>query len=148
MQMPPLSYRAAEMASRRSYEARRFLPTVAGMLQITPREEASIGNWKDLVKTPTFQQASAFARSMSVLYDEGKAQLQAVTKVAVVMALQKAASNAKSYNVSFDALRTYLPDMQVVRENAKSAGCGLIVEPLTRTQAGRKLDFSFGIKNW
>ena len=111
------------------------------MLQFTPREEAALGNWKDLVSTPTYDAAAATARSMSVHYDEAKLQLQAVTKVAVVMGLQSAVHKAASYNVGWDVLRTHLPDMAMLREWSKQAGLGLMQPPSSRSACCQVLAF-------
>ena len=141
LQLPPLKYRPSEMGPRLSYEARRFLPSLAGMLELRPREEASLGNWKDLVQSATHGEASACARSMAVHYDESKVQLQAVTKVSCVLALQIAAENADTYNIPWDAVRPHLPQAGTLRELAKDAGAGLLTEPPGRADPDRNLSF-------
>eukprot|EP00973_Karenia_brevis_P066208 9201893-Karenia_brevis.AAC.1 len=67
--MAPLRLSSAESLKYSTYDARRPLPTAAGLLKFDVHERAALGNWRESIPGAS---SSGVAASMAVRYDHSK----------------------------------------------------------------------------
>jgi len=123
LMMPPLSMPAEQAAAVVTYRARRWMPSVVGLMNFSEPEAASVGNWR-ISAEPGATKLSVHS-TMHVRYDDTKVQRAAMTKAAAIFALRHAVQEANSFDIAWDDLPVFLPEVQWARQQAKGAGKGL-----------------------
>jgi hypothetical protein len=123
LMMPPLAMTAEQAGAVVTYRARRWLPSVVGLMDFTDPEAASVGNWK--ITAEAGNATISVTSTMHVRYSDTKLQRAAMTKVAAIFALRSAVQKAESFDIPWGSLPQFLPSVDWARLQAKSAGEGL-----------------------
>ena len=124
LQCPPLEMSNQEALATSTYDGRKLLPSIAGLLHYESEERAALSNWRDLSSDPKAQKASA---NMGVRYD-GTVLIQTAQAEAVaIKAVRIACSRAGSFDISLDELPNTLPEKNEMLHIKSSAGLGVTV---------------------
>lgn len=134
MMLHPLKMPPGQARKVVSYRARRFLPSVAGLLGLSDKEAASVGNWKGAGDSAG--QRLSISATMRVRYDDTKLQTAARAKAGLVTALKHASSEADSFDIHWDKLKLSFPSWKWASEQAKHAGAGVTEFLPRRTATG------------
>jgi hypothetical protein len=139
MMLKPLEMQPEQARKIISYRARRFLPSVAGLLQLSDKEASSVGNWRGAGDAAG--KRLSVSSTMHVRYDDTKLQTTARTKVALVAALAHASKTADAFDIPWDKLKENLPSWEWVSELSKNAATGLTELLPRRTGTGEDRAF-------
>jgi hypothetical protein len=134
MMLKPLEMSPEQARKIISYRARRFLPSVAGLLQISDKEASSVGNWRGAGDAAG--RRLSISSTMHIRYDDTKLQTTARTKVGLVAALALAVKKADSFDIPWDKLKANLPSWEWASEQSQNAATGLTELLPKRTGTG------------
>ena len=105
-----------------TYDARRLLPTIGGLLHFSPEERAALGNWRDHTADPVVRKAAA---NMGVHYDASVLIQTAQAKSMAIEAVRIACSKVGSFEIPFDELPLSLPALASLNTAKAEAGLGI-----------------------